>query len=178
MADATHWLARARAGFDDPATGLAAAAARTRFGFHDGARWMALALGQAPVAVAPVDHWWRLGLVKYCLASVPALVTAVFAWAWLPALLPLAIAVFYAIEVRMVFAFPLALHGHAAPLRQSHRLLRATAGSAWATWQVMRIAAVMLFGGLAGGGARRSWCIGCLAVVEWYRDASARAGSR
>jgi hypothetical protein len=177
LADAAGWLARARAGFDDPATGLAAAAGSARFGFHDGARWMAMALGCPRTDVAPAGYWWRLGLGKYGLATAPALATAVMAWAWLPALLPLAIVVFYAVEARMVFAFPLALHGHAAPLRQSHRLLRATAGSAWATWQVMRIAAVMLFGGIGGGGARRSWCIGCLAVVEWYRDARLRAGT-
>lgn len=178
MADAACWLERARAGFDDPATGLAMAADGAKLSFADGARWMAVALSVPPHAMAPASHWWRLGLAKYGLALVPALATAAGAWMLWPALVPLAILVFYAIEVRMVFAFPLALHGSAAPLRQSHRLLRSTAGSAWATWQVMRIAAVMLFGWLQGGGMRRSWCVGCLAVVEWYREAQTQGGGR
>lgn len=175
MADAARWLARARERFDDPASGLAIAAARSRPGFGDGARWMALALGPPTSAAVPGIAWWRLGCTKYGLSLAPALLTAAAAFAFAPALLPLAVVVFYAVEVRMVFAFPLALHGCATPLRSSHALLAATAGGAWATWQVMRVAAVMLFGGLTGGGWRRSWCVGCLAVVEWYGHARARA---
>ena len=176
MADARQWLARARQLFDANDNGLAVAAARTSPSFADGAEWMRAALtvvrGRRPATRPPFG---RLGVTKYAIASGAALLTAVLAWWVLPALLPLAIGVFYVVEVRMVFAFPLALDGSQTPLRDSHRLLAATASAGWATVQVMRIAAEMLFGGLCGRGLRRSWCTGCLAVLLWYETALQRA---
>ena len=48
-------------------------------------------------------------------------------------------------------------------------LLVAAAGGRWAVaGRMFVIALVMLFGGFAGRGFLRSWCIGCLAVVLWY----------
>jgi predicted MPP superfamily phosphohydrolase len=35
---------------------------------------------------------------------------------------------------------------------------------------VLPLACTMLFGGLAGRGFLRSWCLGCLAICIWYED--------
>ena len=130
--------------------------------------------GRQPVGAA---RFASLGVRKYAIACSAALLVAFAALASAPVLMPLAIVAFYAVEVRMVFAFPWALDGSATPLRDSHRLVAATTSLAWAVTQVMRIAAEMLFGGLCGRGARRSWCTGCLAVLLWYEHARQRVAA-
>ena len=170
MAAAAELLARARAIFDDPKSGLAAAVrVKLPAGFAAGAEWMRLAM-QAVRGSAPTGStgFVRLGCVKYGLAMLPALASAAVAafvsW-WL---LPVAVIAFYAVECRMVFAFPLALDGSRRPLRDSDTLVAANLSWPRAVARVMRIAAEMLVGGLLGRGFARSWCVGCLAVVLWY----------
>lgn len=154
-------------------------------GFAGGARWLAAAMaavrgGDVAAAVeagatASENSFTRLGVRKYALAGAAAaavLVTVVATRVWVFA--PLAIVAFYAVEVRFVFAFPLAIDGERAPLRRSHALLAAGSGAAAATCTVMQLAAVMLFGGFCGAGFVRSWCLGCLAVAHWYERAAAR----
>lgn len=171
--DARDLLAEARRLFDTPANGLASGARQAwRTGFAGGAEWLRRALGalrgQAPEARAAFG---RLGGAKYGLATAAAAACGWLACTWSPWLLPLAVVAFYAVEVRMVFAFPLALDGSPRPLRDSHRLLAATMPAVTATQLVMQIAAAMLTGGLLGRGFVRSWCVGCLAVVLWYEQA-------
>jgi len=113
----------------------------------------------------------RLGLAKYGLATTAALAVAGAAWAVTPLLLPLAGLAFYAVECRMVFAFPQALDGSRTPLRDSHALVRRSTSATAATATVMTIAAEMLAGGFCGRGFLRSWCVGCLAVLLWYERA-------
>ncbi|MBZ4417780.1 hypothetical protein K8638_14910 [Myxococcus sp. RHST-1-4] len=84
--------------------------------------------------------------------------------------LPLAVPAFYAVEVQGLFLFPLALDGVAHPWRGSRRLLLEAGGTLSAVGTVLVLAAVMLFGGLAGRGWIRCWCLGCLAVVLWYEE--------
>lgn len=110
----------------------------------------------------------RLGLAKYGLATAAALAVAGAAWFVTPFLLPLAVLAFYAVECRMVFAFPQALDGSRTPLRDSHALVKRSTSAVVATATVMRIAAEMLCGGFRGRGFLRSWCVGCLAVLLWY----------
>ena len=116
-----------------------------------------------------------LGLVKYALASSAAVVvTAAIAVARLWWLAPLAVFAFYAVEVQMLFAFPLAIDRHPRPLRGSRRLmLRSSGTTARAVARVLPIATLMLFGGFFGRGFLRSWAIGCLAVCIWYEQARA-----
>src|SRR5262245_35533741 len=143
MADARSLLARARAVYDAPANGLAAAsAAAARGGFAGGAEWMRAALGVLRGAVPPGQAaFTSLGVAKYALACAAAVAVVGVAWASrAPALLPLAIVAFYVVEVRMVFAFPLALDGERQPLRRSHALVARTEGALAATATVMRIA--------------------------------------
>lgn len=185
MPDARRLLAEARHVYDDERTGLRRAAhGAACSGFAGGAAWMRLALGAvrgmppAPMPRAP--GWQLLGLRKYTLALGAALLVfspALFAgsgWALL-ALAPVAVLLFYAVEVRMVFAFPLALDGSDAPLVHSHRLLGEHCAWGAATVCVMRLAFEMLSGGLRGRGFVRSWCVGCLGVVLWYEHARVRA---
>jgi len=175
MALARDLLMTARGFYDEPRHGLAAAARDARWsGFAGGAQWMRGAIaavrGRAPDGDAAF-HW--LGVLKYGIATVGAvaMVWIAFVLSWW--LLPAAVVVFYAIECRMVFAFPLALDGSRRPLRDSHALVSVTMSAACATLLVMRIAAEMLVGGFLGRGFVRSWCVGCMAVVVWYERARA-----
>jgi hypothetical protein len=158
--------------FDDPRRGLDALARRAAWrGFAGGAEWMRAALGllRGKPPRGGEHGFQRLGIAKYSLAALAALLVVSAALAselvWLA---PLAVPAFYVVEVRMVFAFPLALDGEPRPLRASHRLLAAHHGALAATVTVMQLAAVMLAGGFAAQGFRRSWCLGCLAVLLWY----------
>ena len=180
MPEATRWLADARAILSDAGNGLASAAPK-RAGFASGAAWMQQAMqlvrgrGQVVEAGEPQDRvgfvW--LGLRKYALAGAPAGMLVLLALGGQPWLWPLAIVAFYLVEVRMVFAFPLALDGSEAPLGDSNALLFASMSWWRATSNVMLLAAEMLFGGFCGRGFVRSWCVGCLAVVLWYEQALA-----
>jgi predicted MPP superfamily phosphohydrolase len=148
-------------------------------GFAGGARWMAAALAalRDGARVAPLDRpdgaWFQwLGVVKYASAVAAALAAAAGAiLANQLLLLPLAVLAFYAVEVQMVFLFPLALDGSARPFRDSRAWTRRAGGTLASMLVVMRLAAHMLFGSLCGGGgALRAWCTGCLAVCIWYED--------
>jgi predicted MPP superfamily phosphohydrolase len=116
-------------------------------------------------------HYQRLGLIKYGLAGGVALLSAVAACALqVPWLVPLAVVTFYAVEAQMVFLFPLALDGSDRPFRAARQWTRRAGGTIAVMWVVLPLACVMLFGGLAGRGFVRCWCLGCLAVCLWYED--------
>jgi predicted MPP superfamily phosphohydrolase len=124
----------------------------------------------APCSLTPVNYE-RLGLIKYGLAGGAALLCVIAACAWgLWWLVPLAAVVFYAVEAQMVFLFPLALDGSARPFRDAWRWTRRAGGTDAVMRVVLPLACVMLFGGLAGRGFLRCWCLGCLAVCLWYED--------
>ena len=128
-------------------------------------------------------NYQRLGLIKYGLAVASALAVALAACvcraAWLA---PLAALAFYAVEAQMVFLFPLALDGSDRPFRAARTWTRRAGGTAAVMRVVIPLACTMLFGGLAGRGFLRSWCLGCLAICLWYDDLrtkpSASAGIR
>ncbi|MSR56629.1 MAG: hypothetical protein EXS05_03015 [Planctomycetaceae bacterium] len=70
----------------------------------------------------------------------------------------------------MVFLFPLTLDQTPQPWRKSRQLTVESGGTLAVMGTVLPLAAVMLFGGLAGRGFVRSWCLGCLAVCIWYEE--------
>ncbi len=191
MPDARSLLVEAARWYDEPRHGLAAAAkGAARGGFASGAEWMRFALGAirgAPPTGAARFH--RLGFAKYALsaaAALGALSAASFTRIALPQsrplatvllLLPFAIVAFYAVESRFVFAFPCALDGHRAPLRESAAMVARSMAPLAAIATVMRIAAAMVGGGVVGRGFLRSWSIGCLAVLLWYEQARRVAAS-
>jgi hypothetical protein len=149
-------------------------------GFAGGAQWMRAAMAEVRGLPQPESGrgFTQLGLQKYLLATAAALtVVGVACWSRQYWLLPLAVVAFYLVEVRFVFAFPLALDGDTAPLRSSNALVARYHGAPAATWTVMQLAAVMLFGGLCGRGWLRCWCLGCLGVVLWYERLGARSGT-
>src|SRR5690242_15081070 len=116
-------------------------------------------------------NYQRLGLIKYGLAGGVALLWAVAACAGhVPWLVPLAAVAFYAVEAQMAFLFPLALDGSARPFAAARRRTRHAGGTVAVMRVVVPLACTMLFGGLAGRGFLRSWCLGCLAVCLWYED--------
>jgi predicted MPP superfamily phosphohydrolase len=167
-------LTRAAEQYDALASPLRAAAAAAAFGgFASGAQWMRLALEtmRGRPCVPAAFNYHLLGLIKYGPAAGVALLWAVAACAWhVPWLVPLAAAAFYAVEAQMVFLFPLALDGSAQPFGSARRWTRHAGGTVGVMRVVMPLACTMLFGGLAGRGFLRSWCLGCLAVCLWYED--------
>ena len=165
-------LREARRLYDDPATGLAAAAQGAgRTGFASGGEWMRCVLAHLRGAVppGPTRGFNLLGTVKYGLASAAALVCLAAAW-WLeqPAVALLVIPAFYAVEAQMVFLFPLALDESPTLYRKARALTVEAGGTLAVMATVLPLAGVMLFGGLTGGGFVRSWCLGCLAICLWY----------
>lgn len=120
---------------------------------------------------ATAFNFQRLGLIKYGLAAGAALLWAVAVWlGQTPWLAPLAVAVFYVVEVQMVFLFPLALDGSTRPFAEARAWTRRAGGTLAAMRVVLPLAGTMLCGGLAGRGFLRCWCLGCLAVCLWYED--------
>jgi hypothetical protein len=169
-------LERAARLYDAPGSPLPREAALAwRGGFRGGAAWMAEAMARVrgrPVR-ASLPGAWAWGVGKYA----AALLAALGAWALAVGVgLPhavgvlLAVPAFYAVEVQGLFLFPAAIDGAARPWRGSRALLREAGGTLSAMGTVGVLAAVMLFGGLAGRGPVRCWCLGCLAVVLWYED--------
>jgi predicted MPP superfamily phosphohydrolase len=167
-------LARAAEVFDEPATGLAALAGKAwQTGFASGGAWMRQALEHlrgAPLAGGK-SSLNTLGLIKYGLAGVAALVVAGLALAVRQPILALAAALaFYAVEAQMVFLFPVVLDGSTHPFGEARQWTVRAGGTLAVMRVVLPLACTMLLGGLAGRGFRRSWCLGCLAVCIWYEQ--------
>jgi predicted MPP superfamily phosphohydrolase len=171
-------LAQAAEWYDAAGSPLPAAASGAAFGgFAAGAQWMRLALETVrgrPCAPTTINYH-RLGLLKYGLAGAAAVLWGVAAWAGrVPWLIPLAVIAFYAVEAQMVFLFPLALDGSDRPSADARRWTRGAGGTIAVMRVVLPLVCVMLFGGFAGRGFVRSWCLGCLAVCIWYEDLRTR----
>lgn len=157
-------------GLMDANPAIAAATDAVRPSFASGAEWMRAALGalrgEAPRGDAAFTS---LGAVKYGAAAAAGAIPIAVAWATSSAWpLLLVVPSFYAAEVQGVFAFPAALDGAPRPFLASRRMVRAHGGTIRSVAIVVPIALRMLTGGLAGRGVRRSWCVGCLAVLLWY----------
>lgn len=165
-------LAKAAATFDGSEDLARRADVASTRGFGAAGIWVAHALSALrPSDVERHAAWWRWGLAKYgaCLAAAFAFVAA----AWWTGVWPLGLAAllaFYLVEVQMVFLFPVLADGAPNPLRASRDLLQRSGGTIAAVVTVLRLAFVMLTGGVMGRGFVRSWCLGCLAVVHWYVD--------
>ncbi|WP_257451113.1 hypothetical protein [Archangium lipolyticum] len=174
-------LERAARFYDAPGSPPARSARGAwRGGFRGGAAWMAEAMalvrGRPVPTTLPRAH--GLGVLKYMAALLAALgAWGLAAFAGGPLLVgpALALLAFYAVEAQMVFLFPLALDGAAHPFRASRALTRRAGGTLSVMGTVLLLAAVMLFGGLAGRGVVRCWCLGCLAVVLWYEELTGEA---
>lgn len=144
-------------------------------GFTGGARFMAAALTDLGYTTAiPTMGMERLGFRKYGLASVAALLAAATTFVLAPWWLAVVafVGVFYGVESRFVFAFPLAVTGCATPMRTSHHMAGSVASI---TPRVMMVAYHMLSGGVRGRGFVRSWCVGCLVIVLWFVAATRAA---
>jgi hypothetical protein len=175
MADqvtASWLLGRARAAFDNDANSLAQQATRAwQTGFGSGGRWMwrAMECLRGESLPGPRFNLNLLGVSKYGLAcGAAACPVALAVVVRQPLIAVLAVPAFYAVEVQMVFLFPLAVSGCQRPFRESRRWTRLAGGTLSVMWVVLQLAATMLFGGFAGRGFVRSWCLGCLAVCIWF----------
>lgn len=175
MASAIRLLAQARDLYDNPNLPFANAAQQEAWqdSFQSGAEWMALVMVTLRQQELPVVtcSFHQLGWIKYSLAVIGAILFLMGVLAlklWL--LVPVTILIFYAIEVQMVFLFPLALDGSLSPFRESLQWTRKAGGTLSAMLTVIPLAVVMLFGGWVGQGFIRSWSLGCLAVVLWYEE--------
>lgn len=143
--------------------------------FCSGAEWMAEVLHMlrgSDVANGRERLAFNLwGACKYGVASLAALLTmylAISSGIYVAVIIvPF---VFYALEVQTLFLFPLLIDGSVTPLRESRRLLLRLGGTMIGMSYVTQFAVYMLFGGLAGAGITRSWCVGCIAVLLCYEE--------
>jgi len=139
--------------------------------FTGGALWMMQVLRclRNKTRDFPKRNYEILGLFKYGMALLLGFLAGYIVWdrSSLAAVIVF-ILVFYAVEAQFVFLFPLAIDRSPRLIRSSLSMTQRAGG----TFEVMRIvlpvAATMLFGGFAGKGYLRSWCIGCIAIVIWY----------
>ncbi|MEM7553227.1 MAG: hypothetical protein AAF378_03860 [Cyanobacteria bacterium P01_A01_bin.84] len=158
--------------YNSPASQLSETAQNAwRNGFVSGGEWMALALSELRKTkpVSAPSKLQVLGITKYILASTAALlVIGIAIWTKIYPAILLCIPAFYAVEVQMVFLFPIVLDGSHHPFRDSLRWTKKAGGTIPAMKIVMVLALVMIFGGFLGKGFIRCWCLGCLAVVLWY----------
>jgi hypothetical protein len=166
---ADRLLSRAGELYDDPSLPLGRASRHSgRSGFRSGAQWMQLCLyvlrGEWPIGGDASFQW--LGVFKYSQAVLGFTLVARLS----PHLAPLAVFVFYLIEAQSVFLFPLALDGVQNLWTESRRLTLKAGGTLPVAITAMRLAQTMLLGGFPRCGFRRSWCLGCLAVVLWYEE--------
>ena len=160
--------------YDDPRMHLSRAARAVRLvgGFAAGGRWMRLAMSAArgghPIPRRQCD-FARLGILKYAAALLAAGVCGAAVATLAPRLaLLVGLLSFYAAECQMVFLFPLAIDGSTRPLGDSRAMTARAGGTLEVLRVVLPLAGFMLFGGFAGKGFVRAWCLGCLAVVLWY----------
>jgi hypothetical protein len=168
-------LTRSRLLYDDPSLPFATLANQEgwRSGFISGAEWMRVVLShvrgtEIPVVEAPFQ---RLGIIKYALCSLAALIYLLLVWSIQAYPLVIGVVpVFYAVEAQMVFLFPLTLDGYTNLYYESRRYTKLAGGTLHVMATVIPLAVVMLFGGFVGQGFVRSWALGCLAVVLWYED--------
>lgn len=175
MSDRAHALLAEADRRLGPAAVKAARAAASE-GFAGGSAWMAASMGR-PRTLSPARARY-LGIVKYGLSLLASATMLGATWALFGplAVLPAALA-FYAVEAQLVFLFPVAIEGHAAPFREAFRLTRTAGGTLTVMATVLRIAATMLLGGPWRGGIVRAWSLGCLAIVIWYEQLVPRAGA-
>ena len=177
---ALRLLGEAQRRYDSPEWAVAGLAPRTWTGaFGDGGEWMRRAMAilrQAAPSTATPDFAW-LGGVKYALACTSALIVVGCAMSlhFIPVLI-FCIPAFYAVEVQMLFLFPLALDHSRGPFVESPVWTQRAGGTLAAMQTVLVLASVMLSGGFLGKGFIRSWCLGCLAVLIWYEALRAKGG--
>jgi hypothetical protein len=136
--------------------------------FPSGAQWMYDRLHELqPASMRPfnpaVNYNWYGGM-KYgiCLAGLVMGFIAPGIWA-----IPVGIALFYLLEVHLLFLFPLLIDDEPRPLQAS---IRATykVGVGKCLTMVLPIAGFMLIGLLQKTDRLRNWYVGCLAIIIWY----------
>lgn len=142
-------------------------------GFYSGAAWMELVLselrGQPQRSVPKCLQGF--GILKYTLTSIAALIVlAIAITTQIYPLIMFSIPAFYAVEVQMVFLFPITLDRFPNPFRTSLQWTQYAGGTITAMRIVLVLAIVILLGGLFGKGFVRCWCLGCLSVVLWYEQ--------
>ncbi len=139
--------------------------------FTDGAKWMLNQLnklGNNKLAFDRSVNYTAYGLLKYgvcifCFAG------AVFILGKIHMLLiPLAVAIFYFVEVHFLFLFPMLIDGIKYPLKESiKQTYRLGLFSSMAT--VFCIGIFMVTGLFNISKPLRNWYIGCLAIIIWYQ---------
>ncbi len=107
------------------------------------------------------------GLFKYAISGAVFLITLFFLWplGWMYA--PLSIICFYAVEVQLMFLFPLLIDQSPAPLRESRTMTRSI-GTIYTVLVILPIGVFMLLGLFHWKNPLKHWYLGCLAVVIWY----------
>lgn len=161
-----HWrelLRQSRQHLAQSATPAAAG-----YSFRAGAHWMAGQLAELrqlpPGACRAGVAWTGYGVLKYGL-SAAGLGWMGYGLPW-PGL-PVAVLVFYVLEVHFLFLFPLLIDGHPKPLLSSIRMTYRL-GLWRAVGNTLPIGVYMLAGLWKRSEPLRHWHEGCLAILIWY----------
>lgn len=139
--------------------------------FPIGGRWMKKILRRLEKRPLPRQNpcFQDLGYFKYGFAVWTAFITlCLFSPLGIPIASLTAFLAFYAVEAQMVFLFPLAIEGAPNPLYQSFLETRRAGGTVKVMATVMFIAVYMVSGIFRMASWKRTWCIGCLAVLLWH----------
>lgn len=140
--------------------------------FEHGARWMRRRMNSLDNRTEKeLDHTTQYtvyGVLKYSCCIIAAIVAGMEFYHLHFLLTPLAIVIFYCVEVHFLFLFPLILDGARRPLLASIRLTYRI-GYFRALVMVMRLGGFMVAGLFNLKNPTRNWHIGCLAVIIWYQ---------
>lgn len=140
------------------------------FVFTNGAEWMLERMNELDGKERIFDtsiSYEKYGYSKYGICLVVFLLTGIFLFFKAIFLLPLAIIVFYFLEIHSLFLFPLLIDKVENPIRTSIRMTYEIGiFSVLAT--VIPIGFFMLIGLLNLRNPLKNWYLGCLSILIWY----------
>lgn len=140
------------------------------FIFTNGAEWMFKRMNELDGKERVFDtsiSYEKYGYFKYGICLIVFLITGIFLFFKAIFLLPLAIIVFYFLEIHSLFLFPLLIDKVENPITKSiHMTYQIGILSAITT--VIPIGFFMMIGLLDLRNPLRNWYLGCLSILIWY----------
>lgn len=146
--------------------------ANLRMMFPLGARWMHDRLNELQGSIRSFDpaiNYNFYGYLKYGICISGAFLAAwwLSGYGWL--FIPLAILLFYLLEIHFLFLFPLLIDHSSRPVLTGIRAIFKI-GIVQCLFTVIPISIFMMTGLLWKKDRFRNWYIGCLAILIWYNN--------
>lgn len=141
--------------------------------FDIGCRWMYKKLNENIEGNEPpfnkAINYTAYGMLKYSIAMAVFLFSCWQFYKISFVIVPVAIIMFYLVEIHFLFLFPLILDGAKNPIWTSIRQTYKT-GILKALLTITPIGFFMLLGLLHVKNPLRNWYIGCFAIIIWYKN--------